>query len=139
VVRTPEPEGSGLAWAVWSVGVAAYVITVMQRTTLGAAGLDAAQRFSVSPAILSAFVFLQVAVYIAGQLPAGLLVDRFGARVVLAASGVVLAAGQLLLAFTTSLPLAALARVLVGTGDALVFVSVLALVPRWSRPAASRC
>jgi MFS family permease len=121
----------GLAAAVWTVGVLAYVLTVMQRTTLGAAGLDTAERFGISPGALSLFVFLQVAVYVAGQLPAGVLVDRCGSRAVLVASGIVLTAGQLLLAFATTLPFAALARVLVGTGDAMVFVSVLALVPRW--------
>jgi MFS family permease len=124
----------GLAAAVWTVGVLAYVLTVMQRTTLGAAGLDTAERFGISPGALSLFVFLQVAVYVAGQLPAGLLVDRWGSRAVLVASGIVLTAGQLLLAFATTLPFAALARVLVGTGDAMVFVSVLALVPRWFPP-----
>ncbi|MEK6441012.1 MFS transporter [Pseudonocardia sp. T1-2H] len=115
----------------WTVGVLAYVLTVMQRTTLGAAGLDTAERFGISPGALALFVFLQVAVYVAGQLPAGVLVDRWGSRAVLVASGIVLTAGQLLLAFATTLPFAALARVLVGTGDAMVFVSVLALVPRW--------
>ena len=44
-----------------------YVLAVMQRTTFGVSGLDAADRFGISPAALSAFVFLQVAVYIAAQ------------------------------------------------------------------------
>ncbi|MDT7705513.1 MAG: hypothetical protein QOG20_1120 [Pseudonocardiales bacterium] len=95
------------------------------------AGLDAARHFSVTPATLSAFVFVQVAVYVAAQIPAGLLVDRFGARIMLVVSGSLLTAGQLVLAFASALPLAVLARVLVGTGDAIVFVAVLALIPRW--------
>lgn len=115
----------------WSVGVLAYVLAVMQRTTLGVAGLDAAERFAVSPGTLSVFVFVQVAVYIAAQIPAGILVDRFGSRAMLVVSGVLLAVGQLVLALATVLPLAVLARVLVGAGDAVVFNAVLALVPRW--------
>ena len=102
-----------------------------QRTTFGVAGLDAADRFAIDPGTLSAFVFIQLAVYIAAQIPAGLLVDRFGSRTMLVASGLLLAAGQLLLAFTTVLPLAVLARVLVGAGDAIVFSAVFSLVPRW--------
>ena len=81
------------------VGVLAYVLTVMQRTTFGVAGLDAAARFEVSPGALSMFVFIQVAVYVALQIPAGLLVDRYGSRTMLVVSGVLLVAGQLLLAF----------------------------------------
>jgi predicted MFS family arabinose efflux permease len=118
-------------WVVWVVGVLAYVLAVSQRTSFGVAGLDAAARFAISPGLLSAFVFVQIAVYVAAQLPAGALVDRYGSRVMLTASALVMAAGQLLLALADSLPLAVLARVLVGAGDAVVFTAALALVPRW--------
>jgi MFS family permease len=43
----------------------------------------------------------------------------------------VLAVGQVLLALAPGLPMAVLARVVVGAGDAVMFVAVLALVPRW--------
>src|SRR4051812_30059570 len=118
-------------WLVWSVGVFAYVLAVMQRTTFGIAGLDAADRFAITPGALSVFVFVQVAVYLAAQIPAGVAVDRFGSRAMLVTSGVVLAAGQFLLAVAPDVVTAVLARVLVGLGDAVVFTAVLALVPRW--------
>ena len=116
---------------VWTVGLLGYVLAVLQRTSFGVVGLDAAERFSVSPATLSAFVFLQLAVYIAVQIPGGLVVDRWGARAVLVASGGLLATGQLVLAWAPSLPWVVVARVLVGAGDGVVLVAVLALVPRW--------
>ena len=119
------------AWLVLGVGVIAYVLTVMQRTTLGVVGLDAADRFQISPGALAMFVFIQVAVYVSAQIPAGLMVDRFGSRAMLVVSGVLLVTGQLLLAFTSAVPVAVPARVLVGIGDAIVFVAVLALIPRW--------
>jgi MFS family permease len=75
-----------MSWVVWGVGVLAYVLTVMQRTTLGVAGLEAAQHLGVNPGTLSLFVFVQVAVYMLTQVPAGFLTDRFGARVMLVAS-----------------------------------------------------
>ena len=115
----------------WAVGVLAYIVTVMQRTSLGDAGLEAARRFGISPGLLAAFVFIQVAVYIAAQTPAGLLVDRFGPRAMLVVSGILLTAGQLVLAGATVLVQAVLARILVGLGDAVLFVAVLGLVPRW--------
>jgi MFS family permease len=116
---------------VWAVGVLTYILTVMQRTSLGVAGLEAARRFGITPGVLAAFVFIQVTVYVVAQTPAGLLVDRYGPRVMLVVSGVFLTAGQLLLASATALPQAVLARILVGLGDAIVFVAVLGLVPRW--------
>ena len=59
------------AWIVWATGLFAYIVAVLDRTTLGVSGLDAADRFSASPSVLSSFVVLQVIVYAAAQVPAG--------------------------------------------------------------------
>jgi MFS family permease len=126
-----ETATASRAALVWGVGMLGYVLAVMQRTTFGVAGLDAADRFGISPAALSAFVFLQVAVYIATQLPGGLLVDRLGARAVLVMGGGLLATGQLLLAVAPALAFVVLGRIVVGAGDAVMFVAVLGLLPRW--------
>jgi MFS family permease len=120
-----------LPWVIWATGSLAYILTVMQRTTLAAAGLDAADRFGLSPGALTSFVFIQLAVFTAMQIPAGLLVDRYGSRALLVVNGLLLFGGQLLLAHTTSFAMAAAARVLVGAGDAIVFAATLALIPRW--------
>ncbi|HEY0813267.1 MAG TPA: MFS transporter [Pseudonocardia sp.] len=116
---------------IWAVGLVAYVVGVMQRTSLGVAGLDAAARFHAGPAALSGFVVLQLLVYASLQVPAGVLLDRFGARVLVVAGAVIMAAGQLLLAVATALPLAISARLLVGAGDALTFISVLSVIGAW--------
>lgn len=119
------------AWLVWGVGLVAYVTAVLHRTSFGVSGLDAAERFGAGPGSLSGFVVLQLVVYAALQVPVGLLLDRFGPRRLIATGALVMAAGQLLLALATALPLAYAARVLVGAGDALTFISVLRLVGAW--------
>lgn len=125
-------------WIVWSVGLLAYIVAVLDRTTLGVSGLDAAVRFDASPGVLSTFVVLQIIVYAGAQIPAGLLLDRFGSRVMIVAGGTLMAAGQLTLAFSESLPVAIGARALLGLGDAFTFISVLRLVPTGSANARSR-
>jgi MFS family permease len=112
----------------------AYIVAVLDRTTLGVSGLDAANRFSASPGVLSTFVVLQVIVYAAAQIPAGLLLDRFGSKVMILSGATLMVAGQLALAFTVSLPTAIAARAVVGLGDAFTFISVLRLVPHWFKP-----
>ncbi|MGK2882960.1 MAG: MFS transporter [Mycobacterium sp.] len=101
---------------------------------MGVSGLDAADRFGASPSVLSTFVVLQVAVYAAAQVPAGVLLDRFGSRAMIVAGAALMAAGQLTLALTASLSIAIGARAVVGLGDAFTFISVLRLVPYWFRP-----
>lgn len=119
------------AGVVWTVGLASYVVAVMHRTTFGVSGVAAAERFEVSPDVLASFVFLQVGVYLAMQVPAGLLLDRWGSRALLTAGSLAMAVGQAVLSIATELPLVYVARVVVGAGDSLVFVSMLALLPRW--------
>ena len=121
-------------WVIWAVGLAAYLVGVMHRTSFGVAGLDAAARFDATPAALAGFVVLQLLVYASLQVPAGVLLDRFGARRMIITGALVMAAGQLLLAVATSLPAAIAARVLVGAGDALTFISVLSVVAAWFPP-----
>ncbi|WP_040781203.1 MFS transporter [Rhodococcus ruber] len=118
-------------WWVWGVGVLAYVVAVMHRTSFGVSGLAATERFDITPAVLSGFVVLQIVVYASMQIPAGVLLDRFGSRAMIASGAAIMASAQLVLAFTESLPAAYAARVFVGAGDALTFISVLRLVPVW--------
>ncbi|MDT5135173.1 MAG: hypothetical protein QOE41_4484, partial [Mycobacterium sp.] len=121
-------------WIVWSTGLFAYIVAVLDRTTFGVSGLQAAHRFTASPGVLSSFVVLQVIVYAAAQVPAGVLLDKLGSKTLIVSGALVMSAGQLMLALTTSLPIAIGARAVVGLGDAVTFISVLRLVPHWFRP-----
>jgi MFS family permease len=118
-------------WIVWVTGLFAYIVAVLDRTTLGVSGLNAADRFHASPSVLSTFVVLQVVVYAAAQVPAGLLLDRLGSKTLIITGAGLMSAGQLVLACTESLPAAIAARAVLGLGDALTFISVLRLVPHW--------
>lgn len=74
---------------------------------------------------------LQLLVYAAMQIPVGLLVDRFGSRSVLLAGTLLLTAAQTGFALAGTYPVALLARVFVGMGDAMTFICVLRLVSTW--------
>lgn len=128
----PRPALGGLrAYVVWIAAVTSYSIAVLQRTTMGVAGLEAAERFGASATIVSSFVVLQLAVYALCQVPAGLLLDRYGSRVTLVAGAVLMGTGQLLMAQTETVGVAMGARIVLGAGDALTFSSAVRLVPAW--------
>lgn len=118
-------------WLVWSLGLSAYVVAVLNRSSLGVTGLEAQQRLGATATVLALFGVVQLGVYAAMQIPVGMLLDRFGARRMVALGAALMAAGQLALAIAEDVPTAAAARVLVGLGDAMTFVSVLRLVPAW--------
>jgi len=114
--------------AVWLVGVVAYVVSIVNRTSLSALGLEAADRFAITAATLSLLAVVQLAVYGALQLPVGLLLDRFGARTVLTVGMFVMAAAQVLLAIAPGVGLAIAARLLMGAGEAAIFPGLLRVI-----------
>jgi MFS family permease len=116
---------------VWSVGLLAYAVAVFHRASLGVAAVEAQQRFSAGASAVSLFLVLQLAVYAAMQVPVGVALDRFGSRALIAAGAVTMAAGQLVLALATDVPTAIAARILVGAGDAMTFISVLRVIGLW--------
>ena len=126
-----DPPGGRRAVAVWCIGVAVYFVAVIFRTSLGVAGLDAADRFHVNASALATFSLLQLLVYAGMQIPVGLMVDRLGTKKVLTLGAVLFTAGQLGFALSPSYGMALAARALLGCGDAMTFISVLRLGTRW--------
>ncbi|AZZ42844.1 MFS transporter [Acidipropionibacterium jensenii] len=119
------------AWIVWGAAVLAYTLAVLQRSSLGVMGLTAAAHFHATAGIVATFMMLQLAVYALAQLPAGLLLDRLGPRVVITLGAVLMTTGQLIIALTSDPGLAILARILVGAGDACTFSSAIRVIPAW--------
>ena len=119
---------------IWLVGLAVYLLAVFHRSSLAVAGLAATERFDLTAAQLSTFVMLQLVVYAGMQVPVGLLLDRFGSRRILVIGLTVLTGAQVMFALAETYPVAVLARVLVGLGDAMTFVCVLRLVNTWFEP-----
>ncbi|HEY3527728.1 MAG TPA: MFS transporter [Nocardioides sp.] len=123
--------GRRRAWVIWLAGLAVYVLAIFNRSSLGVAGLLATSRFGISATQLSFFTVLQLVVYAGLQVPIGVLLDRFGSRLLLLCGLALMTTGQVAFAFATSFPVAVLARALVGAGDAAIFVSVIRLVTLW--------
>lgn len=113
------------------MGVAAYVLAVTNRTSLGAVGVDAAHRFDADASTLALFAVVQLAVYGGMQIPVGVLLDRYGSRPIMTIGMLLMAAGQLTMALSPSIGIALVARVLLGAGDAAIFPAVLRLVATW--------
>src|SRR5450759_5339309 len=106
----------------------------MQRTSFGVAGIEAAHRFGANATTLGLFVAVQLVVYAALQVPVGIALDRFGSRRLVTTGLLTASIGQLGLALVSSVGWALVARVLIGAGDACIFLSVIRLIPAWLPP-----
>lgn len=130
-VHRADPPGGRLAWMMWGLAALVYFLALFHRMSLGVAALDAQQRFGVGATALAAFTTLQLFVYLAMQVPAGVLADRLGPRVTLTAGLAAMAVGELAFAYAHTMEAALAARALVGFGDAVTFINVLRIAASW--------
>jgi len=124
-------RGPILPWTVWSVALAAYVVAIINRSSLAALGPATQDHFGIDATTLSMFAVIQLIVYASLQIPVGILLDRLGPTAMILSGGVLMLAGQVIMATVLDVRLAILARVLVGAGDACTFISVIRLLPEW--------
>jgi len=133
VLRQVHNIGRRRAWVIWLVGLSVYVLAVFYRTSLGVAGLLAADRFDISAAQLATFTVVQLAVYAAMQIPVGVLIDRFGSKRLMLTGLVLMTTAQFWFAFAGSFEVGIAARIMLGAGDAMIFTSLLRVVAVWFR------
>lgn len=119
------------AWLMFALAISAYMVAVLQRSSLGVAAVEATDRFSVNAAALSTLAVVQIIVYAALQIPVGVMLDRVGPRFLLTLGAALMAIGQTTLAVAPSLGLAIVGRILVGAGDAMTFISAVRFLTNW--------
>lgn len=123
-----------MKWLVWGVSVLAYVFAIINRSSFSALGATAQTHFGVEATTVSLFIMVQLVVYASCQIPVGSFLDQKGAPLVVTTGLVLMTCGQALLAVSETVPAALLARVLVGSGDACMFVSLIRLISDWFTP-----
>jgi len=138
---TPAPRGGGkgppparVAWLVWALGAALYLIAFYQRVAPAVITQELSRDFGLSAASLgnlSAFYFYG---YVAVQIPTGLLADRWGPRRVLAVGAALTAAGTFLFALAPGVAWANAGRLAIGAAAGVAFVSMLKLASHWLPP-----
>jgi MFS family permease len=123
-----------LAWTVWGLGAALYLIGFYQRVAPAVMTDELSRAFGLGAAglgNLSAFYFYS---YVAMQVPTGILADRWGPRRLLASGAGVAAVGTLVFGLAGGLGWAAVGRLLIGGSVAVAFVGMLKLASHWFAP-----
>ncbi|MFQ5972681.1 MAG: MFS transporter [Alphaproteobacteria bacterium] len=127
------PSGS-LPWVVWSLGGLFFCYGFFQRVAPSVMVEDLMRDFAVSAAVLGNLAAFYFYAYAGMQLPLGIMVDRWGARRILAAGSLLCGLGSLLFATADSLAPAYLGRLLIGGGAGFAFVGTLKLAAGWFPP-----
>lgn len=131
VKRMNTSKASFLPFLVCGVGSFFYVYEFFLRVMPSAMTDDLMRSFHIDAGglgILSAFFYYG---YTPMQIPAGLLLDRYGPRILLTLSMAICAVGAFAFGLTNSAIIASVARLCIGLVSSFAFVGALVLASRW--------
>lgn len=118
----------------WSLLAGAFLLVNFHRTATGVLASSLAVAFDTTGTELGVLHSSFFYIYAALQLPAGLLVDRYGSRRAATASLVVMTVGVGWFATAGTFAGAFLARGLIGLGGSTIYIATLAFLASWFRP-----
>jgi MFS family permease len=123
-----------LAWTMWGIPALLFLIAFSHRVAPGVVAKELMQAFGATGAFVGLLSAAYFYAYAALMIPAGLLVDAFGVRRVVAAGGLVMGFGTLAMSWTAAQSVLFTGRLAVGVGASVTFVGALKIAATWFPP-----
>jgi MFS family permease len=115
----------------WSIPALLFLIGFFHRAAPGVIARDLMQAFETTGTTVGLLAATYFYAYAGLMIPAGLLIDAFGARRMLTVGGVVMGAGALLMGSAATTTVLFAGRLLVGAGASVTFVGTLKIAAAW--------
>jgi sugar phosphate permease len=115
----------------WLLAALFYSYEFFQRVAPAIMATPIMATFHLSQAKFAFINSFYLYAYALAQLPAGVLIDRYGPKACLSISALGVALGTLLFSETESLIFLGLARILIGIGSAFAFIGCLKIASQW--------
>lgn len=129
-----DTKPSAYAWLVWACSALFFFYEFCLQSSPSVMVPELMQAFHVNASQLGKLSAYYFYAYALMQLPVGLLLDRFGPRVMMTIACFICALGAFIFSHTHSLYPAELARFFMGLGSACALISALKLASLWFPP-----
>ncbi|MBS4172920.1 MFS transporter [Bacillus sp. FJAT-49736] len=126
-----DKQNSRYRWVVFSAVLFSYFIIVSQRTAPGLITDQLMKEFHITAATLGILTSIQFLAYAGLQIPIGILSDRFGPNRFLIAGTLLNGIGTLIYSVAPNEGILFISRLLVGTGDATIWVNLVLILSQW--------
>lgn len=126
-----EKQTSGYRWIVLASVLFTYCVIVSQRTAPGLITDQLMKEFTLTASTIGLLSSVQFLAYAGLQIPIGILSDRYGPNLFLVVGTLVNGLGTLLYSVAPNEHLLLIARLLVGMGDATIWVNVVLILSQW--------
>jgi len=115
----------------WAIAALFIIIHFFLQLSFGVMIDGVRESFALDAFQLSILSSAYFVIYVCLQIPAGMLVDRFGPRILLSLGGLVCFLGCLIFSHTTWIVGAIVSRLLMGMGMAFAFISSIHIAGKW--------
>lgn len=120
-----------IRWKIFSVLSLLYVMALFFRVSMAVVARDITTDFHLSAIQLGTLSSIFFIVYALAQIPLGILLDRFGGKLVVCGLGIMTTAGIILFALAPDYHTALAGRVLLGIGTSCVLMGSLKIFTNW--------
>lgn len=124
-------QKSGYKWIVFITILFAYLLIVSQRTAPGLITDRLMDEFHISASTLGVLAGIQFVSYAGFQVPFGVLADRFGPARFLIIGTLLDGIGTIFYSTASHEAVLMIARLLVGTGDAMIWINLVLILSHW--------
>lgn len=119
------------SWLIWFTAGLFYLFEFIHRIIVSVMVPELSKTFKVGSAMLSSLSAAYFFAYALAQVPVGMLIDRYGTRILLTFACLAITLSSFAFAYTESLLLANYCRIIIGLGSAFAFVGCLKLAATW--------
>ncbi len=120
-------------YVIYLVVALAYFFVYFHRTSAAVMAPELTKAFNIAPTALGLFGSMYFYAYALGQLPAGILADRWGARKTMALFVFIAGVGAIIFGTAATFNTALIGRFLVGFGVGFVYVPAMRILADWFR------
>ncbi|WP_144549729.1 nitrate/nitrite transporter [Bacillus sp. X1(2014)] len=126
-----EKQNSKYRWVVFVSVLLTYLLIVSQRTAPGLISDQLMKDFNITASTIGLLASIQFFAYAGLQIPVGILSDRFGPNYFLVIGALLTGIGTLIYSTASHEVVFLLARLLVGMGDAAIWVNLVLILSQW--------
>ncbi|API86627.1 MFS transporter [Francisella uliginis] len=114
-----------VGWSIWSIAAIFYGLDYFQHTAPSVLIKPIASDMGVGIEDIAYIMSIYFPIYAISQVPAGILLDKYGSKAMLSVSCLIMSLGILLFVYNPSLYTMFIGRVLIAIGSAVAFIGTL--------------
>jgi len=118
-------------WLIWLTAGLFYLYEFIHRVAPSVMIPELSESFGVSAAAIGSISAYYYYAYASVQIPVGMLLDKYGCKILLTIAACLVAIGSWMFPVFDTIAMAKFARILIGLGSAVAFISCLKLATTW--------